>query len=241
MQINSVGYNNYGYSNQKAQKNNQQSFGMAVGKSLRAELARKGTALRALGAENIAVLQNNLSSLNTNPLTAEFLFPYGTFIRDGNKAYVIKGAPRDNAVGLVADIQDYAFKASNYAELKTKADKLPEAEAKLVEAKKALSKHDEEFADKLVDGEFSDNSISLEVNSIGKDLDLAVANAEDDIVKAKLAQAKLNNEFFNRTLDESEVALLEGKAASTTPQELDESCVSTCVDELAGVIEQANK
>ena len=208
MNISPVSYN-YGYSNQKAQRNNQQAFGMAVGNSLRAELARQGTAIRGLGADAIGELQQDLTVLRDLPASAEFLSGIGYFIRDGQYAHVFDGKMPKGINEAKAEICEVKLKALHHADLKEVADKLPEAEARLAEAEKALAEHDKEFVDDLVENNLGATGIETEIETFGADLDIAVANARADVIRAKNAKNMLEDGgFFNRKLSDDEVAYL---------------------------------
>ena len=214
MQINSVGYNNYGYSNQKAQRNNnQQSFGMAVN-TLQTALAKRGTEVRGLGFNAVWELKGSLNKLHLAPTSAEFLPPHGVFIRDGARAFVpAEEFPKDMKAVKI-EVDKIALKAVEHAKLKGEADKLPAAKAKLAEAQIALEKHNVEFIKNLVSGELSETNIGLEINNVGSRFDLDVANAEAEVAKAEAAQKSLDG-FFNTKLTEAEIELLEGKQAPT--------------------------
>lgn len=217
MQINSVGYNNYGYSNQKVQKNNQQSFGMAVGKSLRGELTKRGTEIRALGTDAIAKLQDNLVVLESAPSTAEYLTSIGAFLRDGQRAFVFNGEPPATTDALLNDVRLYSEKATEHAQLKASADKLPGAQKQLEQAQQALGEHNTTFIDNLIGGNFGTHDIHQEVNKVGRDVDLSLANAQSEVNTAENARKALDTNFFNRDIKDEVIAELEGKTVPNDP------------------------
>lgn len=210
MQINPVGYKNYGYSNQKAQKNNSQpSFGI-IGGSLRAELVKLAPVIRQMGNHGeMLALQKALGELHKSGLVAEFGSAIerpelGIFIRDGlqYRLYGGKGTYFEQIAKAAPDAQKYdAAKA------------LVDSEAEAVKAAKVAldeqKEHDSIFIDNLIAEGYTETSLHPAVN-LGTEFDAVQKSTNEILDKVKTAKRELV-EFFphQNKLSEKEVETLD--------------------------------
>lgn len=195
MQINSVGSNNYGYSNQKVQKNNSQpSFGI-IGGSLRAQLVKLAPAIRTMNSHNNRLaLQTALGALEKSGLVAEFgdaikRPDLGVFIRDGQQ-YRFYGAQGNYFEQLAKAAPD----AQKYDAAKALAESEESAISHAQQAIDEQQQHDLAFIDKLISEEYTETSLTPAV-STGTDLDAAQRSTKEILDRVKTAKNEVA-EFF---------------------------------------------
>lgn len=184
MQVNNVGYNNYGYANQKAQKNkNQQSFGMAQGGTLIRGLEEKATYLQTnLTVNGRAALGKSLRAIDRYPTPVE-LIGDDLYLRDGNKARVV-------GTGNIIDQAALAVKKlEELGQLKREASCFENDQALVPQLEAELERFDKEAIQKLRKGE-----LTLEADIAASDLQRA-----EKVEAIRVARTKLESSTKAKT------------------------------------------
>lgn len=225
MQVNNVGYNNYGYSSHKMQRNNSQpSFG-TVGGSLRAELAKNG-GVDIWPIDTSLKLQESLTQLEALPIVAEFTQKLGMFLRVDNKVCPL----RRGTYHYMELIRDAVSSGTTYKAMREIVDDLPNRKETLRKTTEAMEINARMLVDELVQGQHNKDSLALKQTNTGK-LTTDMINAKNDLQKAIATEKDLVENFFDKELlSPEEVAELERLSkewdASKLPQQVTSEAVA---------------
>lgn len=202
MQVRNVG-SNYGYSNQNVQKNNhQQSFGMAVGRSLRKKLLANVAGIQGLGTSRILALQSSIVAMQRAPLVAECP-DCVVFLRDGNKVRHV-----NQGTSIEESILSAGRDARRYTEIVALAPNLSTVQTEARTALDAAITHNVSFIDGLIAGSHTEEQLNALVEQ-GTKLRSVATSKEERLLQIEEADRELRAFFDGGTLEDDVVKALE--------------------------------